>query len=112
MTALPQDLAAMATLPAQPGAPRLAPDEIAAALLVLRDWSCPGDRLEKTFRFGDYAATIGFVNAVAWIAQRLDHHPDLEVGYNRCRVVWSTHDAGGVTRNDCTAAARTEALVG
>ena len=92
------------------GAARL--DDVARdeALAALPGWRLSNDALEKTFRFGAYGDTIGFVNAVAWIAQRLDHHPDLEVGYNRCRVVWTTHDASGVTMNDCIAAARTEQL--
>ena len=111
MTSLPRDLAGLAALPARAGAPQLDATDIAAAAALLPGWTCTGDRLEKTFRFPDYAATIGFVNAVAWIAQRLDHHPDLLVGYNRCQVTWTTHDAGGVTQNDCSAAARTDALL-
>lgn len=96
---------------AERGAPRLNDDELRKMLAALDGWSLRGQAIEKTFRFGGYADTIGFVNALAWIAQRLDHHPDLEVGYDRCRVVWSTHDAGGVTTNDCVAAARTEQLL-
>jgi len=47
---------------------------------------------------------------VAWIANRQDHHPDLDVHYNRCGVVFTTHDAGGITLNDLVCAARVEAL--
>ena len=93
------------------GAPRLGDAELREALACLPDWQLGNNAIAKTFRFDGYAGTIGFVNAVAWIAQRLDHHPDLEVGYNRCRVAWTTHDAGGVTINDCIAAARTEHLL-
>jgi 4a-hydroxytetrahydrobiopterin dehydratase len=53
---------------------------------------------------------MAFVNAVAWIAHRADHHPDLSVHYNRVVVSYSTHDAGGVTGNDLICAARVEAL--
>ena len=56
------------------------------------------DRLAKTFRFANYHETMAFVNAIAWIAHRADHHPDLSVHYNRCVVSWSTHDAGGITQ--------------
>jgi 4a-hydroxytetrahydrobiopterin dehydratase len=100
----------LALRPTGHGAARL--DEAARdeALAALPGWQLSNGALEKTFRFDAYGDTIGFVNAVAWIAQRLDHHPDLEVGYNRCRVVWTTHDASGVTMNDCIAAARTEQL--
>jgi 4a-hydroxytetrahydrobiopterin dehydratase len=103
----PDDLAAAAC---RPGAPRLAPAALAANLALLPGWAKVGARIEKTFAFPDYHATIAFVNAVAWIAHRQDHHPDLAVGYNRCTVAWSTHDAGGVTRNDCICAARVERL--
>ena len=53
---------------------------------------------------------MAFVNAVAYIAHREDHHPDLGVHFNRCEVAWSTHDAGGVTLNDCICAAKVECL--
>jgi 4a-hydroxytetrahydrobiopterin dehydratase len=53
---------------------------------------------------------MAFVNAVAYVAHRQDHHPDLTVGYNRCTVALSTHDAGGVTLNDCICAAKVERL--
>ena len=53
---------------------------------------------------------MAFVNAVAWVAHRADHHPDLSVHYNRVVVSWSTHDAGGITQNDLVCAARVEAL--
>jgi 4a-hydroxytetrahydrobiopterin dehydratase len=53
---------------------------------------------------------MAFVNAVAYIAHRQDHHPDLSVHYNRVVVAYSTHDAGGVTLNDCICAAKIEAL--
>ena len=50
------------------------------------------------------------MNALAWIAQREDHHPDLSVHHARCVVRYSTHDAGGVTRNDVVCAAKAERL--
>lgn len=66
--------------------------------------------LVREFRFADYYHTMAFVNAVAWIAHQQDHHPDLEVGYNRCRVLFSTHDVGGLSENDFICAARVEVL--
>jgi 4a-hydroxytetrahydrobiopterin dehydratase len=95
----------------QAGAPRLTPGELAAHLQTLAGWTPVDERIEKMFSFPDFHATIGFVNALAWIANREDHHPDLAVSYNRCVVAWSTHDAAGVTRNDVICAARTERLV-
>ena len=65
-------------------------------------------RIEKTFRFAAYYRTMAFVNAVASIAHREDHHPDLVVHYDRCVVAWSTHSAGGLTLNDGICAAKTD----
>lgn len=77
----------------------------------LPGWSLGEKGIAKTFSFADYHETLAFVNAVAWIAHREDHHPDLNVGYNRCRVEWSTHSVGGLSENDLICAAKVEALV-
>ena len=69
-----------------------------------------GQALTRTFRFRDYYATMAFVNALAWIAHREDHHPDLGVHYDRAVVRFSTHDVGGLSENDFICAAKTSAL--
>ena len=104
-------LEALAVQPCVRSASRLANAEIDAALRALPGWSQVADRIAKTFRFANYHETIAFVNAVAWIAHRTDHHPDLSVHFNRCVVSYATHDAGGVTQNDLVCAARVERLV-
>lgn len=101
-------LRALAAMHCRPAAPRLPEAELAAHLGALPGWSPAGDAIAKTFRFPDYPATIAFVNAVAAIAQREDHHPDLSVHYDRCVVSFSTHSAGGVTLNDVVCAATVE----
>ncbi|MBL8518947.1 MAG: 4a-hydroxytetrahydrobiopterin dehydratase [Betaproteobacteria bacterium] len=94
-----------------PGRSKL-PDADAGVLMkCLPDWEIKGIELTKTFRFDNYHETMAFVNALAYIAHREDHHPDLSVHFNRCVVNWSTHDAGGLTLNDFICAAKTEALV-
>lgn len=103
-------LLALAAMRCRPDAPRLGADELAAHAATLAGWSADGDCLHRQFSFDDYHQTVAFVNAVAWIAHREDHHPDLAVGYNRCSVTWSTHSAGGVTLNDVICAARVERL--
>jgi 4a-hydroxytetrahydrobiopterin dehydratase len=103
-------LLALAAMRCRPDAPRLGADEIAGHAATLTGWDAGGDRLRKSFAFPSYPDTIAFVNAVAWIAQREDHHPDLIVGYGRCDVTWSTHSAGGVTLNDVICAAKIERL--
>ena len=104
-------LAELAALHCTPGAARLPSDELASALAALPGWSQRGDAISKTLTFADYHETIGFVNAIAFVANRENHHPDLEVSYSRCVVAWSTHDAGGVTRNDLICAAKIERLL-
>ncbi len=66
--------------------------------------------LQKEFAFASYAATLLFVNTIAGLAERENHHPDLEVNYGRVKVSYSTHDVGGLSRNDFVCAAKIEAL--
>lgn len=77
---------------------------------LVPDWRVEGNELRREFRFRDFHETMGFINAVAWIANREDHHPDLELGYNYCRMRWSTHDVGGLSLNDFLCAAKIDAL--
>lgn len=76
------------------------------------DWQLEneGAGLVRNFRFSDFHHTMAFVNALAWVAHQQDHHPDLEVGYNRCVVHYSTHSIGGVSLNDFICAAKIDAL--
>ncbi|HET9764075.1 MAG TPA: 4a-hydroxytetrahydrobiopterin dehydratase [Casimicrobiaceae bacterium] len=104
------ELNALSALACRPGAPRLSPVELAQNMKALPGWEASDNRITKTFRFANYYETMAFVNAVAYIAHREDHHPDLSVHYNRAVVAYSTHDAGGVTLNDCICAAKIEAL--
>lgn len=90
-------------------------DSEAAKLLARAidpDWAVSADfrEMQRSFRFKDYYQTIAFVNALAWIAHQQDHHPDLEIGYNRCLVRYSTHSVGGLSENDFICAARIDAL--
>ncbi len=96
--------------------PGTAPLEPAAARELLaqldRAWRITNDgkSLRRAFGFPDFFRTVAFVNAVAWIANEQDHHPDLEVGYDYCRVAFSTHSVGGLSENDFICAARIDAL--
>lgn len=69
-----------------------------------------GHALRKEFGFEDYHRTMAFVNALAFVAHREDHHPDLSVHYDRCVVRYSTHDVGGLSENDFICAAKADAL--
>jgi 4a-hydroxytetrahydrobiopterin dehydratase len=104
------DLASLAALDCHPGARKLSAGELSSRVRALPGWALADNQLTKAFSFTNYYETMAFVNAVAYIAHRQDHHPDLSVHYNRAVVSYSTHDAGGVTLNDCICAAKVEAL--
>ena len=86
-------------------------EDVAKRLKSLKGWELAGKEIRKTYNFKNYYETMAFVNGVAWIAHRADHHPDMEVGYNKCTVRYSTHSVGGLSENDFDAAAKVEALL-
>jgi len=90
---------------------RLSDSQVAEQIKKLPGWEKKGDAIRKVFPFKNYYETMAFVNATAWISHREDHHPDLEVGYNKCVVTYSTHSAGGVTAKDLECAGKLEKLV-
>jgi 4a-hydroxytetrahydrobiopterin dehydratase len=95
------------------GAEHLLPtDTVTTYLVALKDWKLVENdqAISKTFHFDNYYKTMAFVNALAFIAHREDHHPDLGVHYNRCVVRFSTHDVGGLSQNDFICAAKLECL--
>ena len=77
------------------------------------DWqlSTDGKWLSRRFEFPGFGRTMGFVNAVAFIAESEGHHPDLDMGYGRCVVQWSTHAVDGLTENDFICAAKVDRLL-
>ncbi|MEO7400135.1 MAG: 4a-hydroxytetrahydrobiopterin dehydratase [Polaromonas sp.] len=74
-------------------------------------WRLIDDALEKTFTFKNYHETIGFVNAIAFIANAENHHPDLTVSYSRCTVRFNTHDVQGISVSDFFCASKVDALL-
>lgn len=96
--------------PLPAGTPPLAQAQIDAGLAQLPGWEHKDGAIVGTFSFANYAETIAFVNRVAEIAQREDHHPDMWVGYDKCRVAYQTHSVGGISGNDLICAAKIEAL--
>lgn len=85
-----------------------------AWLTALPDWSFGPQQadIRKEFRFPDFIRALAFVNALGYVAERENHHPDLELGWGRVLVRYSTHDVGGLSRNDFICAAKTEVLAG
>ncbi len=74
-------------------------------------WKLIEGALEKTFLFANFHETMAFVNALAWVAHREDHHPDLALSYGRCTVRFNTHDVGGISGSDFHCAAAVDALL-
>ena len=68
--------------------------------------------IKRSFSFKNFYETMAFVNAVAWIANQENHHPDLEVGYNYCHMKFMTHALQGLSMNDFICAAKVDALLG
>jgi 4a-hydroxytetrahydrobiopterin dehydratase len=68
--------------------------------------------IAKKYAFADFGAALGFVVRVGCLAEKRDHHPDVELGWGKARVLWSTHDAGGVSQLDLDAAEATDKLAG
>lgn len=76
-------------------------------------WSLSGDgkSISRRFEFKGFYRTMAFINALAWIANREDHHPDFSAGYNYCEVSYTTHAVGGLSENDFICAAKVNALL-
>ncbi len=74
-------------------------------------WRLLDGSLEKTYSFKNFYETMGFVNAVAFIANTEDHHPDLAVSYGKCTVRFNTHDVNGISVSDFFCASRVDALL-
>jgi 4a-hydroxytetrahydrobiopterin dehydratase len=92
----------------------LTPEQITHLMPQLaQGWETSHDHKEikKSFSFKDFYETMAFVNALAWIANTENHHPDLEMGYNYCHVRYMTHALNGLTQNDFICAAKTDKLL-
>jgi 4a-hydroxytetrahydrobiopterin dehydratase len=90
----------------------LSPEALAAGLESLPDWSAEGGAVHAEFSFESYSSGVLFACALAHAADRMDHHPDLFIGWRKVKVGLSTHDAGGVTQLDLDLAAQASALAG
>ena len=96
--------------PCEGGIPPLSQEEIDMLLQQLDQWVYRNSTIYKDFKFKNYYQTMAFVNAVAWLSHREDHHPDMVVGYNHCQVVYITHAIQGLSENDFICAAKIDGL--
>jgi 4a-hydroxytetrahydrobiopterin dehydratase len=97
--------------PCTAATPRLNREQINSMLAQLDGWVQLGDVISKTFDFNNYHQAISFVNAVAWVSNQEDHHPELTISYNKCKVEYSTHAIHGLSENDFICAAKVDALL-
>jgi 4a-hydroxytetrahydrobiopterin dehydratase len=84
--------------------------QIDDALQNLSGWTQHGDEIRKQYQFDDFAAAMTFVNRVAELAEEAEHHPDIDIRYNKVTLALSTHSAGGLTKKDVELAQQIEAL--
>ena len=87
---------------------RLAPKEVDERLKALKGWKRKGDFITKSFKFRTFMGGIGFVNEVAAIAEKIDHHPDINIVWTTVRLDIQSHDEGGVTLRDIRLATEIE----
>lgn len=87
---------------------------IEAHMSHLHEWDVTEehDAIYKTFTFKNFYETMAFANAVAWIANTENHHPDIELTYNTCSVIWYTHSVSGLSENDFICASKVDQLLG
>ena len=79
-------------------------------LKKLTGWIKLGDKIKKKFEFKDFIQAMGFVNSIAFLAERANHHPDIDIRWNKVQLVLSTHSEGGITQKDIALAKEIESF--
>ena len=90
--------------------PLLTKDQVARQLAALKGWSLVGDEIRKTYDLRDFARSMGFVSSVALLAEKANHHPDIDIRWSKVTLTLSTHSAGGITEKDFDLAAQIDQL--
>ena len=85
-------------------------DQITQGLRTLSGWSRSGNEISKIFDMKDFVRVMGFVNSVALLAEKANHHPDIDIRWNNVTLTLSTHSAGGLTEKDFTLASAIDKL--
>lgn len=96
--------------PCEGGVSPLTADESTKLLKQLKGWTIENGVIAKTYTFKNHYQAVAFMNAAAWISHREDHHPDITIGWNTCRVTYVTHAIKGLSENDFICAAKLDAL--
>lgn len=85
---------------------KLSPEDVTAGLERLPGWRRDGDTIERTYELPDFRTALAFVAYVGELAEQMNHHPDVDIRYDKVRLALSTHSEGGLTGNDLTLARR------
>lgn len=108
------DLQTKRCLPCEAGVPPLTQEEVQQLLTRVTEWelNVEGTMISRRFTCKNFYKTMALVNAIAWIANQENHHPDITFGYNYCVVTYTTHAILGLSKNDFICAAKIDALGG
>lgn len=110
-TNIGSDLARRQCKPCTAGTPPLNQEQINTLMKQLEGWEQHGQVIDKTVEFTNFHQAMSFVNAVAWVSNQEDHHPELTISYNKCKVEYTTHSVNGLSENDFICAAKVDALL-
>ncbi|HEX7101045.1 MAG TPA: 4a-hydroxytetrahydrobiopterin dehydratase [Nitrolancea sp.] len=89
---------------------RLSDAELSSALKSLDGWASAGGEISKTFAFKDFVASVGFVNRLADLAEKAQHHPDIDIRFNKVKIALTTHDEGGISDKDTALASQIDSV--
>lgn len=88
----------------------LTPEQIKAALPAVKDWKKQSTSIVRTYQFKDFVASMKFMNAVATLAEEAQHHPDIDIRWNKVTLTLTTHSEGGLTQRDFDLAKKIDGL--
>jgi 4a-hydroxytetrahydrobiopterin dehydratase len=88
----------------------LSEEQVVRELQKMNGWSLNGKEIKKVFELKDFAHAMGFVNSVALLAEKANHHPNIDIRWNKVTLTLSTHSEGGLTMNDINLATQIESL--
>lgn len=91
---------------------KLPSDQLDSWLATHAGWTREGDAITRAYTFPDFSAALGFTVRVGLVAEKRDHHPDVHLGWGKAKVVWTTHDAGGITQLDLDLAEASDRIAG
>ena len=110
MNKITENLVRQKCKPCEGGVDQITETQVTLMLNGLEGWTHVDAQITKTYKFKDHHQTLAFVNAVAWVSHREDHHPDVAIGYNTTTVTYTTHAISGLSENDFICAAKLDHL--